>query len=280
MLSKLLVKAFGIAGASVMASAASLATFVPHASAASFSYTPDSQNDAINADGLGGVYEVFGTAWGEADGKIFFGINARMPLGGHNETRTDPDVHVGWSDLVIRCSQITYAVRFAANNDSGVDQLGLYRVDALQEKAIANGNFENSTLGTNRSRINSLGGNFSIGNLDIDQHFDASKHVETLIASGTRLGDLEILSQAEIDAFGFDELQALPGQTIAFAFDSEPLRGLSCIYYVTPECNNDLAGGEMSVPVPEPTAVLGLLASTGLAFFGVVKRDRKKDEPV
>lgn len=275
----ILVKA--AAFASSLALCASV-TFLPsnRAQAVDFKYDYDSHRDSINGDDVGGTkYEIFGTAWAQVGSKVFFGIQTNLPLSG-TTSEFAHDRFVGWGDLIMKCASITYAVRFAQNNESGVSELGLYQVDSLNSIAEQNGNLTGGTAEQQRrvNRINGPGA-FTIGNLDLGFLNGYQGHLPNVIGSGTRIGDAQILSASEITQIGFDGFAGLGGQTIAFSFDAEPLEGLSCLYYVGPECNNDLGGGHMDVyTVPEPAAVLGLAASAGLVLTGAAKRGKREDE--
>jgi hypothetical protein len=240
-------------------------------------YDIDSYVDSMAGDEVGGTkYEIYGSAWKQTSDKIFFGMKTNMPLEGVDSQYAENDNRVGWGDLIIQCQNLTYAVRFASNNGSGVSELGLYRVDSLKEEVNENGN-KLANHGEIIDHIDEKGGpgTFSLGGLSVST-FSPHKHIDSLINTGTKLSGIEFLNAEELNELGFDVLSNLPGShTIGFSFDSSELEGLSCYYYVGPECNNDIIAGNMNPEsVPEPFAGLGLLVAGGVAVKTLSKSNR------
>ena len=96
------------------------------------------------------------------------------------------------------------------------------------------------------------------------------------IASGTRVGDIEMIEN--VDVLGLDFGQFFNGQsgsqTIAFSFDAGLLPG-NALFHLGHECNNDIIGGYYdATEVPTPAAILPAI----LGIFGAASRKKGSDD--
>lgn len=252
-------------------------------------YSTDSFNDSSGyvpslrrgGVGSGTNYEIYKTAVRNIDGKTIFAIRSNLPLGGARSSDAN-DGHIHWGDLIINtaCEALDkvlgkslFGIRFASGNDSGVSQTGVYANVDLFDLAVANGNPGRNLAEHNQWVINK-GGSPQTGSLP-SSYFDETTHVPTLIRSGTRIGDVEIIS--DTSSLDLDGFEGLGGTTVAFAWDSnlipaEP--GQEFCYSIGPECNNDIQGGSYIAEVPTPAAVLPVLSG----LLAAAKRKRRDDE--
>lgn len=241
-----------------------------------WNYSIDSFNDSMAGNDVGGTrYEIFGTALKQTADQIFFAINTNMPLEG-NSSQYAHDGLVAWGDLLFNFSGNNLdtasangdllAVRFAANNESGVRELGVYANVTAKELAYENGLLlRDRSLGGYNRYVASKGGNPQIGDLGATHpYFNLNHHVPNLIASGTKIGDLEFISDFSDLGLDFGHFGATGTYTFGFQFDRTLLPNGDYIYTLAPECDNDVIAGigslepEPKQPVPDSSSVVAL----------------------
>ncbi|MEM6255764.1 MAG: hypothetical protein AAF821_22870 [Cyanobacteria bacterium P01_D01_bin.156] len=237
----------------------------------------DSVDDSISANDVGGTqYEIYSTALQINNNWLVMGIRSEASLSGVPEDLAR-DKLVRFSDVVLKCIEIIsnsfseYAIAFDPDNQNGVDSVGLYADPVLTDVAVDNGNLLGG-FGDYVEYVTADGGTPTTGTLD-DSGFDRATHVPSILSSGNLIGDVQLLTDTEIEELNLEAVFAgKPGVTTAFATDITALQatGKQCSYYVTFECNNDFAGGTFLVekpqPVPEPSSMLAF------AMFGTLIR--------
>lgn len=281
------LKTFGIGAFSVV----SLCTiFAPATSALTlkdWQYSTDSSNDSSglvsgggSGVGAGTNFEIYSTAVQEINGKTRFAIRSNLGLGGASSSDA-ADGRIYWGDLIINIacealdqvsSDSLFGIRFAAGNESSVPQVGVYKDITIGDLAVKNGN-PGSNLAEHSQWVINRNGNPQTGTLAAS-YFDETTHVPTLIKSGTLIGAVDII--ADTSDWGLEGFNGLGGQTIAFEWDRNLIptkQGQKVCYHLSPECNNDIHGGDYDVAVPTPAAVLPVLSG----LFAAAKRKRKTE---
>lgn len=238
-----------------------------------WSYAIDSFNDSTQGSPLqvGGTdYEIYGTAFKQTDHNIFVAINANTPLGG--VVSDAQDGYTRWGDILFNFSGKNlsnasangnlWGIRFDDKNESGVSQTGVFKDVFAKSVAHLNNNGFGS-LGRHNEVVQNYGGTPTIGDLSaFDPYFDQTQQVQNVMASGTKVGDINFLNSVELSNLGlnFSHFGLAGSQTIAFSLDraSLPDEG-NFLYHLALECDNDIIAQSGNLEsVPEPSAILGL----------------------
>ncbi|MBD2295818.1 PEP-CTERM sorting domain-containing protein [Anabaena sphaerica FACHB-251] len=241
-------------------------------------YTIDSFNDGLSPSvGISdSPYEIYGMAMKETANEITFAINTNLPAGGISNIYAQ-DFHVAWGDLLLNFTGKSLDVANAASelfgvhwavNESGVPELGVYQ--NVTAKAIAQENgllLQDASLRGYNNRVISKGGNPFHGDLGmINPYFNENHHVQNVIATGTKIGDVNVLNDVSNLGLNFAHFGATGTQTLAFSFSRKLLPDGSFIVHLSPECDNDLIAmvGNLKTnyqppqSVPEPSTLLPL----------------------
>ncbi|HBQ97891.1 MAG: PEP-CTERM sorting domain-containing protein [Roseofilum sp. Belize BBD 4] len=244
-----------------------------------WSYSIDSFNDGMSGHIVGGTkYEIYGTAIKQTRDRIFMAINANTPLEGvHSDYAHDNQV--SWGDLFFNFSGQDlntasangnlFGVRFSSNNESAAPSLGVFGNVTATDVANQNGLLLDN-LSAYNNWVTSHGGTPSIGDFSaIDPYFDQSRHVQNVIASGTKLGDINFVSDVSTLGLDFTHFNATGNHTFAFSFDSSLFSTGDFLYHLGLECDNDITGGIGEVKdVPEPSSLISLV-TLGLVCTGL-----------
>lgn len=217
-------------------------------------YTTDSFNDSMAGYDVGGTrYEIYSTAVKETEDSIYFAINTNMPTHGHDSTNAQ-DGHIAWGDLLFNFSgknldtasanRELFGIRFA-DNGAGVGELGVYANVTAKQLARQNGLLLwNESLNGYINWINQHGGNPTMGDLSVyDPYFNQGGHVPNLIASGIKIGDVEVLTDVSQLGLDFGSFGATGTYTFALKFDRHLLPSGDYVYTLAPECDNDVTAG-------------------------------------
>ncbi|MEA5577088.1 PEP-CTERM sorting domain-containing protein [Anabaena sp. UHCC 0451] len=254
-------------------------------------YTIDSFNDGLSPDVNIGIspYEIYGLAMKETANEITFAINTNLPAQGIGNIYAQ-DFHVDWGDLLLNftgkslddanaASQL-FGVHWAVH-ESGVQELGVYQ--NVTAKAIAQENgliLQDASLRGYNNRVISKGGNPSHGDLGVNNnYFNENHHVQNVIATGTKIGAVNVLSDISNLGLDFAHFGATGTQTLAFSVERHLLPDGSFVAHLSPECDNDLiamAGNlkpyyQPPQSVPEPSTLLPLGV---MALFFVASRQQ------
>ncbi|RMG06542.1 MAG: PEP-CTERM sorting domain-containing protein [Cyanobacteria bacterium J055] len=226
-----------------------------------WNYAIDSFDDSTSGNDVGNTkYEIFGTAFQQTPTQLLFAINSNLSLEGTTSTYA-ADGHVGWGDLFLDLDGSLLGVKFVGNNASGVATTGLY--DTVTTKTVAKENGSAwDNLGEYNNWVRQNGKTPSIGDLGADDpYFNLNEHVPNLIASGTRIGDVELIADLTGLGLDFGQFQATGAYTHVLAIDRTLLPAGNVKFWLAPECDNDITahiGTLDPAPVPEPSLVLGL----------------------
>lgn len=223
-------------------------------------------------NGMGGsIFEVHGIAIQQTGDRMVVALNANMPLTGTD----DPVTPVSWGDLFFNFTHLDnfnaangqlWGIRFSPVSDSLVE-VGVYRDVTARNVTAFNTGFSNLW-----QYSMTVGGNHQWGDLPAydpnPSYFDGQETGEwtilNSIATGTRVGDIQLLDATSLGGLDFGYFGATGSETIAFSFVRPQGFVGNFIASLMLECAND---GIVirSAAVPEPTLILGF----GLAALGL-----------
>jgi hypothetical protein len=246
-------------------------------------YSIDSFNDSMSGYNVGGtIYEIYGMAIKQTADEVIFAVNSHLPYEGTTSDYAE-DNHIGWGDLFLNFSGQTldaasgagqlFGIRWANNNDSGVSELGLY--NNVTAKTIAQENgllLTDASLRGSNNWIRNHGGNPTIGDLSAeDPYFNPDHHIQNVIASGTKIGDVNLMNDITNLGLNFGQFGATGTQTLAFSVARSLLPDGFFTAHLAPECDNDVIAmvNQLFVveppspnpsDIPEPTTALSVVA--------------------
>lgn len=252
-------------------------------------YAIDSFNDGYNLGTIGANsgYEFYGMAIKEdtANNSILVALNANMPLAGNSSSHAN-DGHIGWGDLMFNFSgdnldtantnRNLFGIRFAPGTDSGVG-MGVYSDVKAKTVTGANSGFED--LEQHQNKVKNKGGTATMADLaQTDPYFAQKSRPLTSIKSGTKIGDVNILSDISGLGIDFGQFGAIGNHTFGFSFDKSLLPVGDFVAHLFAECANDgmaiegefqmaMNPDDPNTEVPEPTGTAAL-ALLGLSFVG------------
>ncbi len=237
-------------------------------------YTLDSTNDSSgdspesSTNSVGNTYfEVYGSAIKLDDETVTVAINARLPLGGG----VGNSRKIAWSDFFIDFNGKLYGVRFDNKNDTTYP-VGLYEVS--QATSLTKSNSGHSTFSDYSAYIKNRGGLPTLGDLSIldNGYFRNADKMPTVIKTGVKVADIQILDNATLTAQGLDfatNLGLAPSRytpttpysstnkkpanelgeyTFGFSFPRQANMTDAFIAYVFTECGNDGIAMVSSLP--------------------------------
>jgi hypothetical protein len=252
-----------------------------------WNYAIDSFNDGVTGGQVGGGdFEFYGIAIKETSDTAFIAINSNLSLAGYANPRTQRG-NINYGDLFFNFSGQNFntanangnlfAIRFADGNDSGVATTGVYTNVTAKNVTKTNSGFSN--LNQYNTRVASQGKTPSMGDLAAtDPYFEQIGNGTVLnsIATGTKVGEINFLTPATLNALGlnFAQFNAVGSQTIGFSFNKSSMPSGNYIANFFAECANDAIAIQGSFEaVPEPSTWLGTLV--GLSFLGIGAAKRK-----
>jgi hypothetical protein len=263
----------------------------PKATAATLSngwnYAIDSFNDGVTGTQIGGGdFEFYGIAIKETSDTAFIAINSNLTLAGYADSATQRG-NINYGDLFFNFSGQNFntanangslfGIRFADGNDSGVATTGVYTNVTAKSVTQINSGFSN--LNQYNTRVASQGKTPSMGDLAAtDPYFQQTGNWTVLnsIATGTKVGEINFLTPATLNALGlnFAQFNAVGSQTIGFSFNKSSMPSGNYIANFFAECANDAIAIQGSFEaVPEPSTWFGTLV--GLSFLGIGAAKRK-----
>jgi hypothetical protein len=267
-------------------------------------YAIDSFDDGYTLGTIGeeSLFEFYGMAIKSTADQVFVALNSNLPWYG-DYTDGGGANHVGYGDLFLNFSGKNFeqaeadgdlfGVRFTGHNDSDV-QKGVYK--NVTSEDLTGSNFGFKSIWDHASTVyHDEGGMPSYGDLnwrgsgggytDYFGGIHEERSFATSIASGERIGDVQLLNASQLAGLDFGQHGASGDHTFGFSFDRSllPDEGGDFIAHLVAECLNDgmaLIGKlpkvttrvEVPDPVqeaPEPALASGLLL---LGSLGVLKR--------
>lgn len=185
-------------------------------------YVQDSIKDGLYGSSFGGIFEIHGIAFKESNEELFIVIKAALDTTGV----TIKGTLVTYGDLFLNFSGLNfkdasdqsklYGIRFVDNNDSAVPAVGLYK--EVKAKSVSETNYGYTTLQLYEDAVNALAGAVGYGSLDQTQTYYSKDISHNVIESGTFLGNITMLSSADLLAAGYDASVIDGTITIAFKF--------------------------------------------------------------
>jgi len=263
----------------------------PKATAATLShgwnYAIDSFNDGVTGTQIGGGdFEFYGIAIKETSDTAFIAINSNLSLAGYADPLAQRG-NINYGDVFFNFSGQNFntanangslfGIRFADGNDSGVATTGVYTNVTAKSVTQINSGFSN--LNEYNTRVASQGKTPSLGDLAAtDPYFQQTGNWTVLnsIATGTKVGEINFLTPATLNALGlnFAQFNAVGSQTIGFSFNKSSMPSGNYIANFFAECANDAIAIKGSFEaVPEPSTWFGTLV--GLSFLGIGAAKRK-----
>ena len=263
-------------------------------SSTGWNYSIESSGNGSGANSSDRSYDITGIAFQQTADNILVALNAGMPIGGNTYNNTN----IGWGDLFLNFtgndfqtasnSQSLFGIRFAGTNSSGASSIGVYQ--NVQAKSVTSTHYgynslqqyfsegygKNTTEGTDLSTQQAVANYY--GN-------NGNNPILNVISSGSKVGDISLLSAADLTASGlnFGKFNANSPQTFGFEFSKSLLPAGDFITNLLLECGNDgialrgsvNAGSTSSKSVPEPTGVAGMALAV-LSFAGLKRRRRSQ----
>lgn len=264
-----------------------------------WNYSMDAHNDStpFKRDGKG-KFEIRGMAYKVIGEKAYFAINSNVDLNNgvtwdeataaDYRSRAADDDRVDFGDILInftgesldQANGDLFGIRFAAGNDSGVSELGVY--SNVNASSVAGSNAGWSSMNAyNNYLIDKKNVTPTIGDLAYDDsYFDLSSSPANSISTGTKVGDIEFLANLNDIGLDFDFFGNVGSNMIAFTFDAGLLPSGEALYHLAMECNNDLVAGRYISPsddttdVPTPAAILPAI----LGMFGAASRKKNQGQ--
>ncbi|MEL6259878.1 MAG: XDD3 family exosortase-dependent surface protein [Cyanobacteria bacterium J06626_6] len=246
--------------------------------------------DAVGDSNDGAIYDIRAIGIKETPDKVIVSISANFPLVGVTNPNAD-DHEIGWGDLFFDFTDTTFdqananrslfAVKFAPNSNSGVSQTGVYGDASAKSVGAQNNGFRTleEYFDAGLERVNTLGSSLVDRQSAYRYYSGPGKSGETtinnVIDNGTRLGDIQLLSEQEAIAAGVDfSMVESPGDVmITFQFDRDLLPAGPYVSNLFVECANDGVAliGNLPPERPNPSGVGGggaaaILPSARLAY--------------
>ncbi len=266
-----------------------------------WNYSIDAVGDGSPSSAATSVYDIKGIAIRHYGDNIVVAINANTPLDGvvdHGALGGS----IGWGDLFFNFtgnnfrtasnSSSLFAVRFAAKNNSGVNDVGVYSGvsstgtykvnNTTKNYAVANRGYQSLQHYYNAGwgRTNTQGDlTTTQAVMDYYSPNAPTAAISTVITAGNKIGNIQLLNGGQLGLMGLDFNYFFPGkntktkvdfagtQTFGFQFSSNLLPRGEFIANIFLECGNDGVALKGARPVPEPSAVGGLML-VGLALGG------------
>lgn len=235
--------------------------------------------DAFNDGSGGNGYELKGLAMKETAEHLYVAITGGTPLMGNSYSGAQ-DGNIGFGDLLFNFTNDNlntasdnanlFGIRFAATNDSGVAQAGLYGNVTAKAVASVNSGYKSLQQYYNYGweRQNTMG-DLATKQAAYD-YVGQTDAVLNVMDSGTLLGGLDFIStqDAANEGFDFANFNAVGTETHTFRVDRSLLPSGNFLASLFVECANDgialisslASHGDASQDVPEPSAMLGLVA--------------------
>jgi hypothetical protein len=238
-------------------------------------YGIDAVGDGSGASATDMSYDIRGIAMTTIGKDAIVAITANMPLTGNTYNKTN----IGWGDLFFNFTGNNFnaaqgnlfGIRFSGTNDSKVSA-GVYsNVTAV---SVTGQNYGYSSLnqyytenGGHYNKADTQGSAIATESAAYD-YYGKNGPIQNVIGSGTRIGDVAMLSLADLASAGLNFGSNAGSYTFGFKFDSSLLPDGNFLSNLYLECGNDgvaLAGTSQSVPEPSPLAGV-VLVGAGMIY--------------
>ncbi len=246
--------------------------------AADWMYARDAVGDYLSSS-TARDYDIFGIGIKDDGDNVFVGINSNMSRDGYNVSRicsggrcyNISNGNIGWGDFFFDFSgnrefgtsndnRQLFGVRFALGNDSKVG-LGIYNnvygVGVEDQNAgYLNFGRHYTSLPTTWQKQTTNVGDLAWNNAYWGSRYTYSGNKEAVpnvIASGDRIGDVELLDSNSLYAAGFGQGLFQGSQLFGFKFSRSLLPSGNFIASLFEECLNDAIAlrGHLDTPAPK-----------------------------
>jgi hypothetical protein len=282
-----------------------------------WNYAIDPSYDSLDSDGMGGItaggtiFEIYGMAVKDdvSTNTIWVAISANLPLAGKPtgdfvDGYPVSNRNIGFGDLfwdfsgtgnfkAASDSNSLFGIRFAPNNDSNVASTGVYSGVKAKSVVAQNAGWSNLYNHNINGIVPQVGMDARTGDLAWNDpyyspyltqgsHSQPETLIPNVIESGTKVGDITMVGDAELVVAGF-ALGVFPAggsQTIGFKFDKSLLPVDDYVATLIIECNNDAIALEGKTEpllpqevIPEPSTLLATFLG-----FGAIATWRKRKQ--
>lgn len=268
--------------ATLVGCAASFAiTPILNVNAADLNSSWNYQYDAVGDGAPSEAFDMRAMAMTIRDHKLFVAINGGASLAGVQQEGVTNGT-ISWGDLFFNFSGKNFnaavadgqmfGVRFAASNDSPV-ALGLYSGVKTQSVALQNAGFDSlqQYFDYGWGKAHTQGSALATKEATFD--YLGTGSIQTSIASGTKIGEVSLLTAQTLSAMGLNFGGNMGSQTFGFSIDQSLLPSSSFLASINLECGNDGMAYSASA-APEPMTMGG--AALGIAAIGGLKRMRRR----
>jgi hypothetical protein len=208
-------------------------------------------NDRSNVTVGGTDFEIYGMAVKDDGQSITVAFSANLPIDGINASVPNEDgdleeINMNWGDLMLDFGDNLFGVHFTSN-DAGVTELGVY--ENISTKDVAEDNDGWETLRQYGEKVSPNFEPLSFGDIEVDVYSNPpwyfnptdSYNQPVVIASGDKVGDVEILDASALAGMGLDFAANLDntGKTFGFKFDKTADMTNDFTAYIFEECVND-----------------------------------------
>lgn len=254
-----------------------------NANAAELGSSWNYQYDAVGDGAPSNAFDIRAMAMTIRDNKLFVAINSGASIDGVQEDGVTNGT-IGWGDLFFNFSGKKFddavaagemfGIRFAASNDSPV-ALGLYSSVKTQSVTLQNAGFTSlqQYFDYGWGKAHTQGS--ALATRDATYNYFGTGSMQTSIASGTKIGDVSLLTAQTLSAMGLNFGGNMGSQTFGFSVDKSLLPSSSFLANVYMECGNDGMAYSASA-APEPLTMGG--TALGIAAIGGLKRMRCRKE--
>ncbi len=245
-------------------------------------YAKSSIKNGVNGTQIGGStnpFEFYSLAVKDLGDRMVVAINANLNKNGGTDNIAYGDMLFDFTSSGLKGasdSSSLFGVKFnTLNSDSGVAQMGIYSGVTAKSVAVQNTGFNNLTHRANYLPIYSQESTTELNNLGdlqtTDAYFDGMRTGNNVILNsiqtGTKAGDLSMLTGAQLSGMGLDfgHFGETGSQTFGFSFLKPKGFDGSFTSTLFAECANDGIAliGKASQKVPEPFAIAGLAVVGG-----------------
>ena len=252
-----------------------------------WNYTIDSFNDGLDGGNIGtdSRIELYGMAMKEDEDSLYFAFNSNLSLEGllnrraYNRRISYGDLFLNFGSPSSADNFETYGIRFDTSNDSRLTP-GLYQGVSGVSLSRANTGF--MTLDEAHEAIAAQGGTVSYGDLTVDSaYFEQQSSATTTMFSGTRLGNVDVITDITDLGLAFSSFGATGSHTFGLRVDRALLPAEEFIAHMFIESGNDgialqgTLGDRTHQPassnreIPEPGTLIGL------GFLSLVEISRR-----
>lgn len=274
-----------------------------------WNYASDPSYDSL-AVGNSNIFNLGGTAVKVDNSYVWVAINGNLPINGlftgsYYGGYQVANQNIGYGDFFFDFgnsnfvnasnSSSLFAIKFAANNDSAAAAIGIYA--NVRAKSVVGSNAGYWNPGSNRNTVKARTGlDPTTGEFAWNDPYysypSSSFFYPNVIASGNKIGDINLLNASELANAGFEgsSFGFSGSNTFGFKFDRNLVPDGNYVATLILECLNDmtgLRGSKMppevivnppidSKPAPVPGMLIGMFVASGVLGKRAFKKKAAK----